>query len=392
MPKHGKKGSRVKRMLCCCVEASKASIYEQDASGVADPAGGSAGGVAVQDEHSTHEPSQLCHSTLEDTCTVEGGHQAPTHPVTSTTKEIAALVEEIEQLTKKKAIDASSLQQSLRETEGLGRDLEQARNGNFCLEEEVKKLQIQKDFLESQGQAIDARNIRLTRELQRTEEDLEWALQNRRSQAETLRVRQENSSQWKKVLQVVTEQNMPPGMERDVTAKCLRDDLWGLYAMNDSIVEQTQRQSEELGELRQRLFEDREHRDALESELGDWTTKCDMERQRGETLAKELQEVEQELMDYREQLQRRDREKEDLRRWGKQDETEKARLEVETSADSQFLPDVLLALHDVNSNMVAMENQLAALTRNSEHHNVSPQHCLMRMKISHESTLEIIPC
>ncbi|GMH41282.1 hypothetical protein BSKO_09192 [Bryopsis sp. KO-2023] len=374
MPKRGRKGSRVKRMMCWCVEGSPASIQGSDATGVADSGPQSTRGSAGEVAAAHGVAAELGHSTLERFCTLEGGHPAPKHPVTSASKEIVALVEQMENLAKKKAIDASCLQQSLRETEGMETDIEQTRNENWSLEEEVKELETQKKFLESKGQAMDGRNSRLKRELQRKEEDLEWALHNRRSQEKTLRLRQEHSSQLNRVLGVVTERTMPPGIERDITTKCLRDDLWGLYAMNDSIVEQTQRQTEELGELKRRLFEDREHRGALESELRDWTTKVDMERQRGETLAKEVQEVEQELMDYGEQLQRRDREKEDLRRWGKQDEIETARLQVETSADSKFLSDVLLALHDMNSSMVAMEEQIATLTRNSEHHKRAHEH------------------
>ncbi|GMH41251.1 hypothetical protein BSKO_09161 [Bryopsis sp. KO-2023] len=328
--KRGRQGSKVRHLLYCCVEVSSTSIQGPGAPGVAESAEqstrGSPGGVAAA------------------------------QPSLSTWKAL-----------------------SLRETEGLETDLEQTRNENWSLEEDVKELEIQKEFLESEGQAMDARNRRLKRELKRKEEDLEWALHNRRSQQEALRLRQEHSSQLNRVLGVVTERTMPPGMERDITTKCLRDDLWGLYAMNDSIAEQTQRQTEEVGELRRRLFEDREHRGDLESELRDWTTKVDMERQRGETLAKELDEVEQELKDYGEQLQRRVREKEDLRRWGKQDEIETARLQVKTSTDSQFLPDVLLALHDMNSSVVAMEEQIATLTRNREHHKVSPQQRIHRI-------------
>ncbi|GMH41299.1 hypothetical protein BSKO_09209 [Bryopsis sp. KO-2023] len=420
-PKRGKKESGVKRMMCWCVEGSPASIQGSDATGVAysgpQSTRGSPRGVAA----TRGVAAELGHSTLERFCTLDGGNPTPKVSRNKAEQAMACTNEASPESTNifyahivlmwfpapryeckqgnrgsggadressEKESHRRILFAAVLETEGLEKDLEQTRNHNCSLEEEVIELEIQKEFLERKGQAKDARNRRLERELQRKEEDLEWAVHNRRCQQETLRLRQENSSQLNRALGVVTERTMPPGMERDIKTKCLRDDLWGLYAMNDSIVEQTQRQSEELGELRRRLFEDREKRGALEAELRDWTTKVDMEQQRGETLEKELQEVEQELKDYGQQLQRRDREKEDLRRWGKQDEIETARLQVETSVDSQFLSDVLLALHDMNSSMVAMEEQIATLTWNSEHHKIKRFLCLHTSHMSMSQVLK----
>ncbi|GMH36215.1 hypothetical protein BSKO_04083 [Bryopsis sp. KO-2023] len=312
-------------------------------------------GVTANDGSDAPSFSSACPS--QDACEQIG---------VSPPRDIVALLEEIEELTEKKAVTVSRFQASLADVDNLHANLKAARDKNSSVEERAAELGEEVESLQVHRNTLSVRCSRLEKDVKLKEMDLENAVKVRQDQKKLLDDRMKNLFDSQRMLQALREQKVLYGTEPNVTHKCLRDDLWGLHGMYGALNEETQRQSDDLAVLRERLSQDVKERGLLEVELAGCERRLEDEKQREALLYAELKDVAAETDRYRKQLEQRTKEAFDLQKWAKETEVENAKLEGGTScadgAESLLRNQILPVLKSINDQIPVLERSMATLS------------------------------